>query len=56
MEVFIEDLDKVVNSFQVEQVVVGHVNANAEIETGIAPIYNLEIPKFDEICVLGIAN
>ena len=44
------------DSFQVKQVVVGHINTNAEIEAGVSPIYDLEISELNKICVLGIAN
>ena len=56
MEVFVENLDKIVNGFQIKQVVVRHINTNAEVETGIASVDYLEITKFDKIRVLGIPN
>jgi len=56
MEVFVQNLYKIMDSFQVKQVVVGHINTNAEIEASVSPIYDLEISEFNKICVLGIAN
>lgn len=45
MEVLIEDLDEVVDSLQVAEIVVVHVNAYAEVQTGVPPIHDLEIPE-----------
>ena len=44
------------DSFKVKQVVVGYIDANAEIEASVSPIYDLEISELNKICVLGIAN
>ena len=56
MEVFVENLYKIMDSFQIKQVVVGHIDANAEIKASVSPIYDLEISELNKICVLGIAN
>ena len=42
MEVFVKDFYKIMDSFQGKQVVVGHINTNAEIEVGVSPIYDIE--------------
>ena len=56
MEVFVQNLDEIMNRLQIKQVVVANIDANAEIQSGISSVNDLEIPKLDEICVLGIAN
>lgn len=38
-------LDKVVDPFKVRQVVVGHVHANAEVQTSITSVDDLEVPE-----------
>lgn len=38
-------LDKVVNAFQVRQVVVCHIHANTEVQAGIAPVDDLEVSE-----------
>ena len=50
MEVFVEDLYKIMYSLQVKQVVVRNIDANAEIEAGVSPIYDLEISEFNKVC------
>jgi hypothetical protein len=47
VKIFIEDFDKIVNSFQICKIVVSNVNTNAEVETGISSIDNLEVPKLE---------
>ncbi len=56
VEVFVEDLDEVMDGLQVEQVVVGHVYADAKVEAGVPPIDDLVVSELDEIRVLGIAD
>ena len=56
VEVFVEDLDKVVNGFEVEEVVVRDVDADAEVEAGVTSIDDFVVPKLNEVCVLGITN
>ncbi len=56
VEVFVEDLDEVVDGLQVEQVVVRHVYADAKVEAGVPPIDDLVVSELDEIRVLGIAD
>ena len=50
------DLDEVVNGFEVEEVVVGDVDANAEVEAGVASVDDLVVAELHEVGVLGIAN
>jgi len=56
MEVFIQDFDKVVNGFQVSQVVVIDINTNAEVESSVSSIDNLEVSKLNKVGMLGISN
>ena len=44
------------NSFEVEEVVVRHVYADAKVESGVAAIDDFVIPELDKVGVLGIAN
>lgn len=50
------DLDEVVNGFEVEEVVVGDVDANAEVEARVASVDDLVVAELHEVGVLGIAN
>jgi hypothetical protein len=50
------DLNKIMNGLKVEEVVVGHVDADAEVEASVASVDDLVIAKFDKICVFGISN
>lgn len=45
VEVFVENLHEVVNGFEITQVVIVHVDADAEVETSIATINNFEIAE-----------
>ena len=45
MEVFIEHFDEVVYGFEIHQVVVVDVDANAKVEASIAAIDDLEVAK-----------
>lgn len=38
-------LHKVVNSFKVRQVVVGHVHANTEVQASITSVDDFEVPE-----------
>ncbi len=49
-------LDEVVNGFQVEQVVVGHVDADAEVESRVASVNDLVVAELHEVRVLGVAH
>jgi hypothetical protein len=52
----ISNLDEVVNGLQVEEVVVGHVDADAEVEAGVAAIDDFVVPELDEVGVLRVAD
>ena len=39
------DLDKVVDGLEVEEVIVAHVDTDAEVETGIPSVDDLEVPN-----------
>ena len=44
------------NGFEVEEVVVGDVDANAEVEARVASVDDLVVAELHEVGVLGIAN
>jgi len=48
VEIFIENFDKVVNGFEIGEVVVRDVDTNTEVETGVATIHYLEVSKLNE--------
>lgn len=54
MEVFIEDFNKVMNGFKIEQIVVTNINANTKVKSSVSSINYLEVPKFDKVSVLCI--
>lgn len=45
MEVLIENFNKVVNGFQVDEVVVGNINTDAKIEASVTTVDNLEVTE-----------
>ena len=49
-------LDKIVNGLQVEEVVVRYVDADAKVETGVAPVDDLVVAKLHKIGVLGVSH
>jgi len=55
-EIFVQNLDKVMNGFKIEEIVVGDIDANAKIETRVASVDDLEVPELDKVCVLRIAD
>jgi len=38
-------LNKVVNSFQVSQVIVCHIHTDAEVQAGVPPVNDLEVSE-----------
>lgn len=52
MEVFVQHLHKVVDRFQVTEIVIIHVNANAEVKTSISSVDDLKVPELWEECFL----
>ena len=55
MEIFIKNLNKVVDGLQVVEIVIIDINADAEVKAGIATVDNLEVSKLDKVGMLGIA-
>ncbi len=53
---FEEYLHKVVYGLQVEEVVVGHVHADAEVQPRVPPVDDLVVAKLHKVGVLGIAH
>ena len=45
MEVFVKNFDKVMNGFEIYQIVVINVNANTEIESRISAVNYLKVPE-----------
>lgn len=56
VEIFVEDFNKVVDCFEVAQVIVVDVDADAEVEAGIATVHNFEVAELYEVCVFGISD
>jgi len=56
LEILIQHLYEVVNGFEIEEVVVRDVDADAEVETRVTSVNYLEVPKLDEIRVLGVTH
>jgi len=56
VEILVEDLDEVVDGLQIRQVVVTHIHADAEVETSVAAVDDLEVAELDEVGVLGVAD
>lgn len=47
MEVFVQDLDEIMDCFQIAQVVIVNVHTNAEIEAGVASVDNFEVAELE---------
>jgi hypothetical protein len=45
MEVLVQYFYKVVDGFQIAEVIVINIHANAEVETSVSPVHDFEIPK-----------
>lgn len=56
MEVFVEHFDKVVYRFQVAQVVVANVDADAEVQARVPPVDDLEVTELHEVRVFGVPD
>lgn len=52
VEVLVQHLDKVVYGLEVVQVVVAHVDTDAEVEAGVAAVDDLEVAELDKVGVL----
>ena len=49
MEVFIENLYKVVDGLQIDEVIVADVHADTEVETRVPPVHDLEVTKLKQM-------
>ena len=49
-------LDEVVDGLEIKEVVVRDVDADAEVEPGVAPIDDLVVAELHKVGVLGISN
>lgn len=47
MEVFVQYLNEVMNSFQVAEIIVVHIDANTKVQASISTINNFEITKLE---------
>lgn len=47
MEVLVENLDEIVDGFQIRQAVVVNVNAYAEIEASVTSVDDFEVPELE---------
>lgn len=45
VEVFIQNLHKIVDRFQVTQIIVIYINADAEVQTSISPVYYFKVAE-----------
>lgn len=45
VEVFIEDLNEIVDSLQIAQVIVVYVHAYAEVQPRVPSVYYFEVPE-----------
>merc|ERR1712071_30391 len=56
VEVFVKNLNKVVNGFQVAQVVVVDIDADAEVQTCVPAVHDLEVAELNKVRVFCIPN
>ena len=56
MKILIKNFHKVVNGLKVVEVVITDIDADAEVETSIASVDNLEVSKLYKVCVLCISH
>ena len=56
MKILIKNFHKVVNGLKVVEVVIIDIDADAEVETSIASVDNLEVSKLYKVSVLGISH
>ena len=56
VKIFVENFNKVVDGLQVVEIVIVDINADAEVEAGIATVDNLEVSKLDKVRMLGIPH
>ena len=56
VEVLVQDLDEIVYGLQHGQVVVSNVDADAEVQTGVAAVDDLEVSELHKVSVLCVTN
>ena len=56
VKVLIQYFNKVVYSFKVKQIVVGNIDAYAEIKTCISSVNNFKVSEFNKIGVFCISD
>jgi hypothetical protein len=56
VEKLVENFDEIVDGFEVGQIIVANIHANAEIKSSITPINDFETAEFDKVGVLGITD
>ena len=56
VEVFVEDFDEVVDRLEIHEIIVADVDADAEIESRVPPVDDLEVSKLDEVGVFGVSD
>ena len=56
IKIFIENFNEVMDRLQVEEIVVRHVHADAEVEASVAAVHNFEVSEFNKVCMFGISN
>ena len=44
------------NSFEIVEVVIVDIDADAKVESGVSSVDDLEVSKFDKVRVFGISN
>ena len=55
VKVLVEDLNKVVNGLKIIEVIVIHVDTDAEVQPSVAPVDNLKVPELHKVCMFGIS-
>ena len=55
VKVLVEDLNKVVNGLEIIEVIVIHVDTDAEVQSSVAPVDNLKVPELHKVCMFGIS-
>ena len=55
VKVLVEDLNKVVNSLEIIEVIVIHVDTDAEVQPCVAPVDNLKVSELHKVCMFGIS-
>jgi len=56
VEILVENFDEIVDGFQMSEIVVSNVGAQAKIKPRVASIDDLEVAEFDEVGVFGVSD